>query len=100
MDLTSSVMRSRSFKEDFHRVKKFESQIKSICADIFIVNAPFEYDVKYATDLLILEIMPFRIACRVRTNSYLIDKYKYQFTIRNERPREINLNLKRYYEAM
>lgn len=74
-----------SFKEDKRRVDIFEPVIKSICGRVFIGTADKEADCHEATDLLILEIKPIRIACRVRRFSYL-NKYGDEFTIRAKRP--------------
>lgn len=83
--MTSTETKQRSFKTDKQRVDKFEPQIKQICGEVFINTAPEKIDCEQATDLLVLEIKPVTIACRVRTYEYY-EKYRNQFTICNSRP--------------
>ena len=75
----------RNFENDKKRVDKFEPQIKSICGQVFIKTAPKRIDCEEATDLIVLEIDPIRIACRVRHHKFL-NYYDDEFTIRYDRP--------------
>ena len=71
--------------KDKQRVDKFESEIKRILGEHLIGTADIVRDQTEATDLLVLELRPFRIGCRVRTFDYLL-RYPNQFTVRADRP--------------
>lgn len=74
----------RSWTKDKRRVDHFEPEIKRILGETFIGTADFKRDAKQATDLLVLEVKPITVACRVRRYSYL-DNYGEEFTIRFKR---------------
>ena len=87
-------MNQRNFETDKRRVDKFEPQIKRICGEVFIKTAPKKVDCKEATDLLVLDLNPIRIACRVR---YYEDLFKYfnEFTMRVSRPSGVKTELEK-----
>ena len=77
----------KDWKEDKEWVDLFEPKIKEICGRIFITTAPRRLDIEEATDLLVLEIKPLTIACRVRRHNYYFQfDNKNEFTIRKTRP--------------
>jgi len=82
-------MRQLNFKKDWKEDKAwvdlFEPAIKKICAEVFIHAAPKRIDMEEATDLLVLEIKPITIACRVRRYKYYPD-FSDEFTMRRSRP--------------
>jgi len=65
-------------------VDRFEPEIKRILGEQFIGTADAETDRKQATDLLVLNVRPVSIACRVRTFGYF-ESYGHEFTVRHER---------------
>ena len=78
---------SHDYEADKRRVDRFEEQIKRICASLFISTAPPVIDRTQATDLLVIQIKPVNIACRVRRHDYFrLGIYRYEFTIRTSRP--------------
>jgi len=91
-------MNRRNFKEDKLRVDKFEPQIKAICGQVFIKTAPKKVDCEEAADLIVLEINPIRIACRVRYNEFL-ENYGDEFTIRSDRPSGVKTELEKILEG-
>lgn len=75
----------RSYEADKRRVDRFEPEIKRIVGEHLIATADANVDRRQATDLLVLEIKPLTIACRVRTHGYLRN-FANEFTIRAGRP--------------
>lgn len=71
--------------KDKQRVDKFEPEIKRILGEHLISTADIVRDQTEATDMLVLELRPFRIGCRVRTFDYLL-RFPNEFTIRLDRP--------------
>lgn len=61
---------------------KYIPAIARIVGPHLIAPAPFERDVKEATDLIVLKARDMTIAARVRRPGY-VDKYPHQFTIRS-----------------
>lgn len=59
--------------------------VRQIVGPHMLVPAPFENDVKEATDLMVLKALDFRIAVRVRRPGYAL-RFGNQFTIRYDRP--------------
>lgn len=74
-----------SWKKDKAWSDKFIPQIKRVLGELFISESPEETDRDEATDLIVLEIRPFRIACRIRKAEFF-DRYPNEFTIRSSRP--------------
>ena len=62
----------------------FIPEIKRILSGVLIAEAPFKEDTKHNTDLMVLNLKPYRIACRIRRNKYL--EYSDQLTTRAGRP--------------
>jgi len=73
------------WKTDKRYADRFEPEIKRLLADIFITAAPQAVDELEATDLLMLEVRPYRIACRMRKFKYW-HAYPDEFTVRLSRP--------------
>jgi hypothetical protein len=63
------------------RVDKFEPEIKRILGEVMIATADIRRDQEEATDLMVLDVHPFAVGCRVRRFKYLA-KYSHEFTIR------------------
>ena len=94
MDSINTETRPRNFQVDKERVDRFENEIKRICGEIFIDTSPCRIDCEEATDLLLLEIKPVRIACRVREYRYWLN-YSNEFTIRASRPNRCETELQK-----
>lgn len=73
------------WQADKRYADRFEPEIKRMLADVFITAAPQLIDELEATDLLMLEVRPYRIACRMRKYKYW-HSYPDEFTIRLSRP--------------
>jgi len=87
-----------TYEEDRKFTELFTPEIQKICGQVFIKPAPFQIDCHEATDLLVLEITPIKIACRVRRFEYYC-KYRGQFTIRAKRPSGVKTELKKIEEG-
>lgn len=75
------------WQRDKERANRVLPEIKRICGEYLIGEAPQEEDAERNTDLIVLRLDPVRIACRVRTYNYLGEcNYRNEFTIRTERP--------------
>lgn len=62
--------------------RKFSNVIKAILGLVFIGQDPI-MDTKQATDFLVFNIEPIKVACRLRTYNYYINpQYRNEFTIR------------------
>lgn len=58
-------------------------QISGLLAAVFVCPAPDHEDMHEATDLMVLTVRPFRVACRVRKHKYWqVEHWREQFTIR------------------
>lgn len=79
---------------DFQWGRTFIPEIKRICANYLITEAPEEEDQQRNTDLLVLKAETKRIACRIRKHQYL-DRYGDQFTIRAGRPSGVPTELRK-----
>jgi len=64
---------------------KFLPEIKQICGLHLIGEPPIIEDMQHNTDLIVLNMMPKRVACRIRRFSYY-GKYHNDFTIRAKLP--------------
>lgn len=73
-------------RQRFEWGRTFIPDIKQICANYLITEAPKEEDTDRNTDLMVLRAETRRVACRVRRYGYLRD-YGHQFTLRT--PTEI-----------
>lgn len=74
-----------SWQHDHEWSRRFLREMKRICGEHLIGEAPYEDDAERNTDLVVLRLEPFRIACRVRKFQYY-DRFGGQFTIRSGRP--------------
>jgi hypothetical protein len=81
-------------KEDFERGRKHLDYIKRVLGQYLISEAPFKEDVQHNTDLIVLTLKPYRIACRVRTYEYF-ERYPKEFTIRSSRPSGVETELQK-----
>lgn len=78
--------------DDKKRMDKHIPQIKRYLADLFVREATVSEDQEQATDLLVLEVRPLRVACRVRrwrnpnNGMCYFNRYGNQFTVRVTRP--------------
>lgn len=72
------------FDSDFAWQRTLIPDIKRVCADYLIGEAPEEEDRERNTDLIVLLLKPVRVACRLRSFGYL-QRYPNDFTIRSRR---------------
>lgn len=77
---------------------RFLPEIKSILGVHLIGEPPAEEDAERNTDLMVLRMDAVRIACRVRSHSYL-SRYGNEFTIRAGRPSGIKTELTKIIEG-
>lgn len=61
-------------------------QMKRICGEYLTAEADFDEDARHNTDLIVLGMQPYRVACRVRRYDKYRSKYGDEFTIRASRP--------------
>lgn len=78
--------------------RQFLPQVKSIIGVHLIGEAPLEDDAEKNTDLIVLRLEAIRIACRIRTGTYL-ESFHDQFTIRCERPSGAKTELAKIIEG-
>jgi len=76
----------------------FLPKIKMICGLYLTGEPPEEEDMERNTDLIVLNMMPLRIGCRIRRFSYFF-KYKDDFTIRSDRPSKSKSELAKIIEG-
>jgi len=74
-----------AWRHDKRWSDQFLPEIKRICGEHLISEAPAEEDRSRNTDLMVLHMEPVRIACRVRRYNYFA-AYRNDFTIRAARP--------------
>jgi hypothetical protein len=72
--------------------------IKFILGQYLIGAAPAEEDQQRNTDLIVLNMQPVRVACRIRRFEYLAD-YRDEFTIRSDRPSGAKTELAKIVEG-
>lgn len=77
---------------------KFVPELKRICGEHLIGEAPQEEDAEHNTDLIVLRLEAVRIACRVRKHKY-VAKYGGEFTIRCSRPKGVKTELAKIIEG-
>lgn len=88
------------FDHDYDWQRKFIPEIKRVCVDLLVGEAPIEEDMRRNTDMIVLRLEPVRVACRVRRSigengvNYL-QKYPDDFTIRAERPSGVQTELQK-----
>lgn len=73
------------FERDHALPLRYLDHLRQICGLAVAHAAPFEDDVKRATDLIVITRRDVRFACRVRRHIHL-EPYGHQFTIRASRP--------------
>lgn len=78
---------------DFQFGRLFLTQITQRLGVHLIAEAPMEEDQKHNTDLMVLTLKPYRIACRIRRAERYYPRYAGQFTIRSTRPGGIETEL-------
>lgn len=76
---------SANWQQDKGWAGTYIDQMKGICAQYLIGEAPVEDDQTRNTDMIVLKLDPVRVACRVRKWNYF-ERFGDQFTIRSERP--------------
>jgi hypothetical protein len=80
---------ANGWKDDKCWSDRFIPEIKRILGGALISESAVEDDQERNTDLIVLTLRPYRIACRMRHNNILNDQskgYGGQFTIRESRP--------------
>ena len=83
----SQAIETKTFpdwQDDKRWSDQFNPEIKRICGENLIAVAPEEEDCRHNTDLMVLQMKPMRIACRVRRYGYF-EKYPYEITLRAKR---------------
>lgn len=88
------------FDRDFDWQRALIPQIKRVCANYLIGEAPVQEDMERNTDLIVLRLDPIRVACRLRRYDYLLRRgaqgpYADQFTIRSGRPSGVRTELQK-----
>ncbi|MDN5854342.1 MAG: hypothetical protein L0K86_16110 [Actinomycetia bacterium] len=82
------------FDDDFDWQRGLIPQIKRVCANYLIGEAPVQEDMERNTDLIVLRLDPVRVACRLRRHDYL-RRYPDEFTIRAGRPSGVQTELQK-----
>lgn len=88
------------FDDDFDWQRGFIPEIKRVCANYLIGEAPTEEDMQHNTDMIVLRLEPVRVACRVRRSvgkngvDYLA-RYPDEFTIRYVRPSGVDTEMQK-----
>lgn len=83
---------------DKAKADKYEPEIKRILGEQLISTADLRRDQHEATDLLVLELSPVRIGCRVRSPEVLV-KFADEFTIRADRPSGVRTELEKIMDG-
>jgi hypothetical protein len=89
---------STHWGQDKRWADQFLPQMKRICGEHLIGEAPAMEDAQHNTDLIVLTLAPVRIACRVRKASY-VARYRNEFTIRAGRPSGTKTELTKIVEG-
>jgi hypothetical protein len=76
---------------------KFMPEIKRYLGQVLISEAPPEEDAEHNTDLIVLTLKPWRIACRIRRSNYAC--YRNELTIRASRPSGAKTELAKILEG-
>ncbi len=77
---------------------QYLTSIKRILGEHLIGEPPIEEDQERNTDLIVLNMTPIRIACRIRRHHHL-KKYANEFTIRATRPQGNKTELAKIMEG-
>ena len=86
------------WKQDKTAVDRLLPNIKYILGHYLIGAAPVEEDQQRNTDLIVLNMQPVRVACRIRGYEYF-RKYPYEFTVRSSRPSGAKTELEKIVEG-
>lgn len=86
------------WKSDKEKSDRYLPEIKSILGRHLIGEPPIEDDQERNTDLIVLKMDAVRIACRIRSHSYL-ERYPNEFTIRSARPSGVKTELTKIIEG-
>jgi len=86
------------WKNDKRWSDRFIPEIKSVLAQHLISESPIEEDQEHNTDLIVLTLRPYRVACRIRRHEYY-QNYKNEFTIRAGRPSGCKTELQKIIEG-
>lgn len=86
------------WRSDNVYARRFLPEMKRLVGQYLVIEAPFEEDAHRATDLLVLRLRPYRIACRVRRPQYA-GRYGDQFTLRAGRPGAVKTELAKILEG-
>ena len=84
-------MGQRGNRMNWHEDKRwsdiFMPEIKAILGMQLLGEAPYEEDALRVTDLIVLCMLPVRVAVRMRKKQYAINtQYLQEFTVRSDRP--------------
>lgn len=77
---------------------KFIPELKRICGEYLVGEAPQEEDALRNSDLIVLTLAPVRVACRIRKFAY-VKRYPDEFTIRAGRPNGTKTELAKVIEG-
>jgi hypothetical protein len=86
------------WRDDKRWSDRFIPEIKGHLGRVLISEAPAEEDAERNTDLVILTLRPWRVACRIREHKYL-SRYGGEFTIRSSRPSNARTELGKILEG-
>ncbi|MDO8588387.1 MAG: hypothetical protein Q7T82_15270 [Armatimonadota bacterium] len=86
------------WKRDKAQSDRLIPELKRICGEYLIGEAPEEDDAERNTDLIVLKLAAVRIACRIRTHEYM-EAYGGEFTIRSSRPTGTKTELAKIIEG-
>jgi len=65
-------------------VDRYTPEIKAYLAAAFIIESPVRIDENEATDLMVFDVRPYRVGCRVRDFWYWkSERFRNQFTVRS-----------------
>ena len=77
---------------------RFLPEIKGHIGRVLISESPIEEDTERNTDLIVLTLRPYRIACRIRKYKFM-KQYGDEFTIREGRPSGAKTELTKIIEG-
>lgn len=79
------------WEQDKAESDRYIRQVKALLGLVIVEEASWQADAKEATDLVVAEIRPCRIACRIR--NFECYKWRGDFTIRSHRPQGADTEL-------
>jgi hypothetical protein len=89
---------ARNWEADWKKTRVHLPQIKRICGEHLIGEAPVEEDRVHNTDLVVLRLDAVRICCRVRSHKWLA-RHGHEFTVRAGRPSGAKTELRKVVEG-